>query len=199
MVPLRVATSGDEAIAAARDLGLPVALKIASPDVPHKSDAGGVLLNLATEAAVRAGFEQIGANVRRALPQARWDGVVVAPMIRGGVECILGVQRDPVFGPVVMFGLGGVLVELFRDVTFRVAPFTEADARAMIDEIKGAALLRGFRGQPPGEVEGLSRALVALSRFAYAHRDVVESIDINPLIVLPDRVVGVDARIRTIG
>jgi acyl-CoA synthetase (NDP forming) len=199
MAPLRWAANVDEAVTAARDLGFPVALKIASPDVPHKSDVGGVLLNLATEAAVRAGFKQIGVNMRRALPHARWEGAVVAPMIRGGVECILGVQRDPVFGPVVMFGLGGIFVEVFRDVTFRVAPFSEAEARAMIDEIKGATLLYGYRGQPPGDLAALSRALAALSRFAYAHREAVESIDINPLIVLPDRVVGVDARIQTIG
>ncbi|MFJ1258544.1 acetate--CoA ligase family protein [Cupriavidus sp. CuC1] len=116
---------------------------------------------------------------------ARLDGLLVAPMIKGGVECILGVQRDPVYGPVVMFGLGGVLVEAMPDVAFRMAPFDERDAHAMIDEIRGRRVLAGMRGQPPADVSALASALAALSRFAWANRDAVVSVDVNPFIVLP--------------
>lgn len=196
MVPAQMATSREETAEAAGDLGFPVALKILSPDIQHKTDAGGVLLNVPSEEAARDGFEQLYANARKHLPAARLEGVLVTPMIEDGVECIFGVQRDPVFGPVVMFGLGGVFVELFRDVTFRVAPFSEAEALGMIEETKAAASLRGARGRPPADLAALARALAALSRFAYAHRDSIEGVDINPMIALPDRVVGVDALIH---
>jgi acyl-CoA synthetase (NDP forming) len=110
---------------------------------------------------------------------------LIAPQIAGGVETILGVQRDPVFGPVVMFGLGGIFVEVFKDVTFRVAPFDASEARRMIGEIKGYALLEGVRGQPPADIDALAAALVQLSEFAGRHTATLESIDLNPFVVLP--------------
>jgi hypothetical protein len=170
-----------------------VALKVLSPDIIHKSDVGGVLLDLVSEEQVGRGFDDVLARVRSAAPAAQLDGVLVTPMIRGGVECIMGVQRDPIFGPVVMFGLGGVLVELFRDVAFGVAPFDETEALAMIRKTRGSKLLSGFRGRPAVDLNGLARTLARLSQFAYAHRDEIESIDINPVLALADGVIGVDA------
>jgi hypothetical protein len=125
------------------------------------------------------------AKAAAAKPGAKLDGVMIAPMISGGVECILGVQRDPVFGPVVMFGLGGILVEALRDVSFRLAPFGLAEARRMIDEIKARAVLDGWRGRPAADIDALAQALVALSQFAAAAGDKLDSIDLNPFVVLP--------------
>ncbi|MBL8383104.1 MAG: acetate--CoA ligase family protein [Burkholderiales bacterium] len=184
-MPCRHAASADEAAAAAAALGFPVVVKLSSRTITHKSDVGGVRLDLADAAAVRAAFDAVTASARRADPAAHVDGVLVAPMIRGGVECILGVQRDPVFGPVVMFGLGGVLVEALKDVSFRVAPIDEAEARAMVDEIRARRVLDGMRGAPPADVDALAAAIAALSRFAAAHADRLESLDLNPFVVLP--------------
>jgi acyl-CoA synthetase (NDP forming) len=193
MVNASPATSREQAIALARQIGFPVALKVLSPDIIHKSDVGGVLLDLVSEEQVGRGFDDVLARVRSAAPAAQLDGVLVTPMIRGGVECIMGVQRDPIFGPVVMFGLGGVLVELFRDVAFGVAPFDETEALAMIRKTRGSQLLSGFRGRPAVDINELARTLARLSQFAYAHRDEIESIDINPVLALADGVIGVDA------
>ena len=128
-------------------------------------------------------------------PEASLDGVLIAPMIKGGVECILGIHRDPVFGPVVMFGLGGVLVEALRDVSFRLAPFDEAEAHRMIDSIRARPVLDGWRGTPAADLDALAAALIALSHFAAAAGDHLESVDINPFVVLPrgQRAVALDA------
>lgn len=195
----RLARSADEAVAAADAIGYPAVLKIVSADIPHKSEAGGVLLNLADAAAVRAGYATIMANAFRHASAARIDGVLVARMIAGGVETILGVQRDPVFGPVVMFGLGGIFTEIMGDVTFRLAPFDEADALAMIRSIKGYPLLAGARGRAPADVPALARALSRLSAYAGENADTIRSIDVNPLVVLPEGqgVAALDALIVT--
>ncbi len=182
----RLATTPDDAVAAAAELGFPVAMKILSPDVQHKSEVGGVLLGLDTPAAVRAGFDTLRQRLLRAAPRARLEGVTVAPMVTGGVETILGVQRDPVFGPVILFGMGGVLVEVLQDFTLRLAPFGKAEAHAMIREVRGYPLLEGVRGQPRADIGALAGALAQLSVFAHAHADVLESLDINPFIVLPE-------------
>lgn len=194
-----LAASADEAASHATALGFPVVLKIASPDIAHKSDIGGVLLNLDTADAARAGFDTLTRRGAENAPDARLDGVIVAPMVTGGVETILGVQRDPVFGPVVMFGIGGVFVEVYRDVAFRVAPFGPAEARAMIDEVKGAALLRGARGRPPADIDALADALSLLSVYAHAQRDTIETIDINPFLALPEGGIAVDGLIVSRG
>jgi acyl-CoA synthetase (NDP forming) len=159
---------------------------VVSPDIVHKSDVGGVKLNIAGEDALRAAYAGIMDSVRRHCPEARIDGVLVAPMAPKGVECIAGVHCDPVFGPVVMFGLGGVFVEVLKDVSFRLAPFGRDVALEMIREIKGHALLQGARGAPPCDVGALADALAALSRFAHARRADFSSVEINPLLALPE-------------
>jgi acyl-CoA synthetase (NDP forming) len=186
VVPHRLVQTADEAAAAAEALGLPTVLKIVSPDVTHKTDMGGVALNLATPPAVRDAFEAVVARVRRAAPAAAIKGCLVAPMVRGGVETILGVQFDPVFGPVVMLGLGGIFVEALKDVTFRLAPFDEDEARRMIGELRALPVLKGTRGQPPTDLAALAQALAALSRFAAAQGPALSSLDINPFLVLPE-------------
>jgi len=197
-LPERLAHSAEDAERAAQGLGYPVALKIVSPDILHKTEIGGVLLDVADAAAVRAGYETLHRRAREAMPNARLDGVLVAPMApRGGVETILGARRDPTFGPVVMFGLGGIFVELLRDVAVRLAPVDLAEAHRMIREVKGHDLLGGVRGGPPCDVQALARALVQLSELAAAHADDVESIEVNPFLVLPGRAgaVALDAAI----
>ena len=163
-----------------------MALKIASPDIPHKSEIGGVMLGLDGAGRVEAAFDALMARAREKAPLARLDGVVAARMAPPGVETILGTSQDPVFGPVVMFGLGGVFVEVVRDVTLRMAPFDVDEARRMIGEIKAAAVLDGVRGQPAADKDALARALARLSDIAAANADTIHSIDVNPFIVLPD-------------
>jgi acyl-CoA synthetase (NDP forming) len=186
VVPHRVVASAAEAAAAGEALGLPAALKIVSPDITHKTDLGGVMLNLATAAELRHAFDTVTARVAKAAPAARLKGCLVAPMAGRGVETILGAHWDPVFGPVVMLGLGGVFVEALKDVTFRLAPFDETEARLMIAELRAAPVLGGMRGQAPADLDALARALVQLSRFAAAQGSRLKSLDINPFLVLPE-------------
>jgi acyl-CoA synthetase (NDP forming) len=181
----RLARTADEAATAFRAIDGPVALKIASRDIAHKTEIGGVLLNLGDADAVRAGFAELMRRADAAAPAAQVDGVLVAPYVSGGVETILGVKRDPIFGPVIMVGLGGIFVEVLKDVALRLAPVDKGDALSMIAEIKGRAILEGTRGQPPADTEALADALVNLSQFAAAHADEIESVDINPFLVLP--------------
>ncbi|HUF86803.1 MAG TPA: acetate--CoA ligase family protein [Thermohalobaculum sp.] len=190
----RLAATATEAEAAARAFGGPVAMKIASPGILHKTEAGGVKLGVPPERAAEAHAE-IMASARAYAPEARLDGVLVSPMVAGGVECILGARTDPVFGPVVMFGLGGVFTEVLRDVSFRRAPFGPATARAMIDELKGAALLTGARGSPPADLEALAGAIARLSLFAAAHAETIESVEMNPLLARPEGPMALDALI----
>jgi succinyl-CoA synthetase beta subunit len=189
--------SAREAARAARDFGSTVVVKVVSPDLPHKSEAGGVRLGITTpEAAARAYDEVTDAAVRYA-PEAVIDGALVSPMLSGGLETILGVVSDPVFGPVVMFGLGGVFVEVLRDASYRLAPFSVTEATSMIQEIRGRGLLHGVRGEPGRDVASLATALSRLSVFADEHRDDLDSIDLNPFLVMPEGAgsVAVDALI----
>jgi acetate---CoA ligase (ADP-forming) len=179
------------AIAAARDIGFPVVMKVLSADILHKSDAGGVVLGITDEEAAGLAFDAIHSRVRTAHPQARVDGVLVAPMVKGGVECILGVHRDPILGPILMLGAGGVNVELLRDVSFRVVPVDLAQARAMIVELKTSALFHGFRGAPLADVDALAQAILGLSNFAVAAGDSLEAVEVNPFAVLPQGQGGV--------
>ena len=192
-ISARGAGSAEEAAAAAAEIGFPVAVKVRSPDIVHKSDVGGVRLGVADEAEASAAFEAIVAACREAAPEARIDGCLVAPMVGGGVETILGVQRDPVFGPIVMFGLGGIFVEVLRDVTFRAAPFDKAEAHAMIRSITGWPVLTGVRDRPACDLDALAAALSRLSLFAAATEAAVESLDVNPFLVRPEGAVALDA------
>lgn len=193
MLPMRPAESAEEAVAAAEALGYPVAVKVRSAEIAHKSDVGGVALKLADAAAVRAAFARVTEAARAARPGARLDGVVVAPMARPGVEAIIGTSFDPAFGPLVMVGTGGVLVEVARDVALRVAPVDLATARQMIAETRLASLMRGVRGAPASDAEALARTVVALSEFAASAGDSLQSVEINPLFVTPVGAAGADA------
>ena len=187
-IPVVVETlvkSGADAAAAVEALGQPAAMKLVSPDILHKSEIGGVMLKVEPEDAAAA-YETLRERGRKHKPDAAIEGVVVAPMIDGGVETILGVKRDPVFGPVVVFGLGGVFVEVLQDVTRRLAPFGVEEALEMIREIKGYPLLEGVRGGPAADVDTLAEALSRLSVLAHENRDRIDSIDINPFLVLPE-------------
>lgn len=182
VVDHRLVKSPDEAAQALDALGGEIVLKVASPDIPHKSDVGGVALGLGRAEEVRKAFEALQARVRQAKPQARLEGALAARMVRGGVECIAGVHRDPVFGPVLMFGLGGVHVETLRDVSLRLLPVSRHEVRAMVGELRALPLLQGARGQPPADLESLVDALMALATFAEHAGESLESAEINPLL-----------------
>ncbi len=191
---VKVAKSEDEAVQFAREIGLPVVLKIVSPDVLHKSDVGGVKVNLKTEEEVRRAYNEIIESVRSRVPNARIVGVLIQEFAPSGVEVIIGLIRDPQFGPTVMFGLGGVFVEVFRDVSFRVAPLTERDAEEMISEIKGSKLLEGYRGAEPVDKRALVDALVRAGQIGVDHPEVKE-MDLNPVMAYPSGLKVVDARV----
>ena len=185
VAPERACATADAAVAAAEALGFPVVLKILSPDILHKSEIGGVLLNVASASAVRDGFATLIERAKQAAPEARIEGVLVAKQLSGGVECILGIQRDPVFGPVAMFGLGGIFVEVMKDVVLKQCPFGEDVAEQMIRSIQGAPLLLGARGKPPVDVKALAVMLSRLSVFAHQAGERLQSIDLNPVFALP--------------
>jgi len=191
-----LATTPDEAARFAAKIGFPVALKLASPDILHKTEVGGVLLNVPDADAARQGWQTIVTRARAAHPQADIRGVQVQPMVTGGQEVILGVKRDPVFGPLVMFGLGGVYVEALADVSFRLAPLSRQDAEEMISEVRSAKLLQGLRGAPPADRAALVEAIVRIGQLA-ADFPEIEELDVNPLMVLPAGrgALAVDARI----
>lgn len=177
--------SRDDPVAAARGLAYPLAVKIASADIAHKSEAGGVALGIRNAAELAAAVEQVTASARAHAPKARIEGVLACEMVTDGVEMLLGVIDDPVFGPTVALGLGGVAAEALRDVAYRVAPFDEAEARAMIAELRGARILGAFRNRPPADVEALARAVARVSQAAWSLRGRLAELDINPLFVRP--------------
>ncbi len=185
-VPERICASADEAVAAADRFGFPVVMKVLSPDILHKSEIGGVILDVRDAPAVRDGFTTLISCAKDRAPQARLQGVLVAKQITGGVECILGIHRDPVFGPVAMFGLGGVFVEVMKDVVFRRCPFGTDVAEQLIRSIRGTPLLFGARGRPPADVKALAEMLARLSVFAVQSGDRLRSIDLNPVFALPE-------------
>ena len=193
-----VATTPDEAAAQATAIGFPVALKLVSADILHKTEVGGVKLNLTSAAEVAAAAQDILASAKAARPDANIDGLLVSQMVTGGVETILGVHRDPAFGPVVTFGLGGILVELLKETVCAIAPVSFDEARSMIARIKTAALLTGYRGSEVHDVEALAHAIVDISHFVIQQRDRVASLEINPLRVMPGDggVIALDAVIE---
>jgi acyl-CoA synthetase (NDP forming) len=198
VVPTVLTRSADEAVAAAERMGYPVALKIESSDISHKSDVGGVALKLSTGEEVRDVYARILSETSRRAPNSKIDGVIVQRMAGEGVEMILGVKRDPLFGPVVLCGFGGILVEVLKDVAVGIPPLSRDQAQDMLKRLRGFGILGGLRGKPPADIDALCGAIVDLSRLASSLGDQLAGLDINPLIVLPkgNGVVAVDALVQ---
>ena len=188
------AKTREEAVKSAKRIGFPVAMKIVSPEVVHKFDVGGVKLDLTSERDVLESFNEIMRNVKSQLPKAGLEGVVVQEHVRGGRETIVGMRRDPKFGPLLMFGLGGIYVEAYRDVSFRMAPVRELGAYNMISQIRGSKILEGFRGQPPSDIKALAECIERTSQLALELEEVQE-LDVNPLVAFEKGCRAVDARI----
>jgi acyl-CoA synthetase (NDP forming) len=188
------ASSPEEALEVAERLGYPLALKVLSPHISHKSDVGGIALGIEDEESLKRAYDEMLSQVQEKAPDVPLEGFLLQRMISGGREVILGGKRDPSFGSVVMFGLGGVYVEVFDDVAFRVAPLTHEDAEEMITEVRGSRFLRGVRGEKPSDVEAVADCLLRLSQLLQDFPAVAE-VDINPLIVLEKGAKAVDARI----
>ncbi|UPK29920.1 acetate--CoA ligase family protein [Bradyrhizobium sp. 195] len=189
----RLAKTPEEAVLAALDLGFPVVLKIVSPDLPHKTEIGGVHLNLKNESEVREAFAAILAKIQAISPRPRIDGVLVQQMLKDGVEILLGAKVDPLFGPLVIIGIGGVFVELLRDTVTALAPVTKPEAILLLRMLKGRRLLEGFRGSKPVDIEALATVIALFSEFVADQADRIAEIDINPLICRGDQIVAVDA------
>jgi acyl-CoA synthetase (NDP forming) len=190
-----LATSPEEAVALSRKVGFPVVLKIVSPEVLHKSDAGGVKVGIKTASQVKKAYADIIVNVSGKFPGAKILGIAVQHMAPNGTEVIIGMTRDPQFGPTLMFGMGGILVELLKDVSFRVIPINRTNAKDMIQEIKSYKLLTGFRGQPPVDIEALEEMLIKVSHFIEDNPQIKE-LDLNPVFVYTEGAIAVDARIN---
>lgn len=188
------ARSKKEAVEIGKKLGFPVVLKVLSPDIIHKSDAGGVKIGLKSASQVGSAYTEIMNSARQKEPRAQIWGVTVQKMARPGIEVIMGMSKDPQFGPVLMFGLGGVFVEVLKDVSFRIVPLVRRDASEMISEIKGFPILKGYRGQEPANIQLLENTLLKLSEFVDANPDIKE-LDLNPIFAYKDDAVAVDARI----
>ncbi|WP_019379274.1 acetate--CoA ligase family protein [Virgibacillus halodenitrificans] len=188
-----LAITADEAVQHAKQIGFPVVLKIDSPDIPHKSDANAIRLNVRNEQEVRHAFSEINKNAKWYKPNAKINGVAVQEMLRDGVEIIVGVTNDTYFGPVIMLGLGGVFVEVFKDVSFRVSPLTRQDAMDMIEELKSSVILKGIRGRAPVDIEGIVEILLKVSALVSDYGEEIKELDINPLIVYEKGVVAADA------
>jgi acyl-CoA synthetase (NDP forming) len=195
-----IARTADEAAALAHVIGFPVVAKLASTSVQHKTEAGAVRLNLTSDSLVRRAFTDIMGAARKLAPADEIDGVLIQSMIEGGVETMIGVSDDPSFGPLVAFGLGGIHVEVLKDVGFRVAPLTDRDADELLYGIRGLPLLKGYRGHPPADIDALRELLLRVSQLAVGVPD-IEELDLNPVIALPPglgcRIV--DARIKVRG
>ncbi|MDP2766853.1 MAG: acetate--CoA ligase family protein [Candidatus Methanoperedens sp.] len=187
----QIAVSADEAIAVALHLGTPVAMKISSPDISHKSDVGGVVLNVRREE-VRTTYNEIISRIKKAAPDANIEGILVQQMAPPGHEVIVGLKKDAQFGHALMFGLGGIFVEVYKDVSFRVAPVDKSDALDMIAEIKGYPILKGIRGRKPADIDSITDVLVSVSEMA--EKENIIELDINPLIVSESGAIAVDAR-----
>lgn len=189
----KVATNEEEAVKFAQEIGYPVVMKIVSPDIIHKSDAGGVKVNIKNDEEAREAFNTIIENAKRYKSDANLWGVIVYKMLPLGKEVIVGMIRDPQFGPAIMFGLGGIFVEILKDVSFRVAPITKEEALDMIREIKAYPILAGARGEKPVNIDALAKFIVKVSQLAVELPEIKE-LDINPIFAYEDSAVAVDAR-----
>jgi acyl-CoA synthetase (NDP forming) len=194
VIETKLAKTKAEAVSISKKVGFPVVLKIVSPDIIHKSDIGGVKLGLANATQVGKAFTEIMAAAKKANKKADIQGVSVQKMARPGVEVIMGMSKDAQFGPVLMFGLGGVFVEVLKDVAFRIVPLNRRDAGQMIREIKGYPLLEGYRGQEPANITVLEDLLLKLSDFVDKNPKIKE-MDLNPIFAYKDRALAVDARV----
>ncbi len=194
VVEAKLARTKTEAVSLSKEMGFPVVLKIVSPDVIHKSDSGGVKLGLANAAQVGKAYSEILSAVKRHYSKAKIQGISVQKMVRPGVEVIIGMTKDAQFGPVLMFGLGGILVEVLKDVSFRIVPLAKRDAREMIKEIKGYPLLEGYRGQEPADIPFLEDLILKVSDFVDKNPEIKE-LDLNPVFAYKNRAVAVDARV----
>lgn len=191
---IKLARTKEEAVSHSKELGFPVALKIVSPDILHKTDVGGVKLGLNNEDDVGNAYDGIISMIKKQEPAAKIQGVSVQPMARPATEVIIGMSKDPQFGPVLMFGLGGILVEVLKDVSFRIVPLTKRDAREMIGEIKGYPILEGYRGQEPANIAVLEELLLKVSEFVDSRPEIAE-LDINPIFAYSDGALAIDARV----
>jgi acyl-CoA synthetase (NDP forming) len=183
-----------QAVKAAEKIGFPVVLKIVSPDIIHKSDIGGVVVDLKDASSVRTAYQQIMKNVKKHSPKVRVVGVLVQEMAPASTEVIVGSIKDPQFGPALMFGLGGIFVEVLKDVTFRIAPVSEEEAREMITEVKAYPLLKGYRNIPPADINAIIKILLSTSKLVMEHQEIKE-LDLNPIMVYEKGAKTVDARI----
>jgi acetyl-CoA synthetase (ADP-forming) len=190
----KLAGTATEAVKSADEIGYPVVLKIVSPDIIHKSDVGGVIVDLKNAREVRNAYRKILENVERHKATARIVGILVQEMAPSSTEVIVGAIKDPQFGPALMFGLGGVFVELLKDVTFRVAPINEQEAREMITEVKAYPLLKGYRNVPPADMDAIVKILLSTSKLVMDHQEIKE-LDLNPIMVYEKGAKTVDARI----
>jgi len=191
---IMVAETEDKAVRDAEEIGFPVVLKIVSPQVLHKSDAGGVLINIKDEEGVREGYRKILENVKAHVPDAEITGILVQEMAPNGTEVIVGSTKDPTFGPTIMFGLGGIFVEILKDVSFRLAPINRTDAEEMVKEIKAYKILEGARGMPPADQETIVDILLATSEMLMECPEIKE-LDMNPVLVYEKGAKIVDARV----
>ena len=194
VIETKLAKSMKQAVLISKDMGFPVVLKVASSDVIHKSDVGGVKTSLMNGAQVRRAYREIISSIKEKQPGAVIEGISVQKMARPGVEIIIGMSKDSQFGPVLMFGLGGILVEVLKDVSFRIVPLTRRDAREMIREVKGYPLLEGYRGQEPADIVYLEDMLLQISDFAEQTPEIKE-FDLNPIFAYQDGALAVDARV----
>jgi len=194
VVTTELAASKTEALSISQRLGYPIALKIVSSEIAHKSDAGGVKLNLETQQAVDMAYDEIMLSVRSKYPQASIQGVSVQKMARPGLEVIIGMYKDKQFGPIMMFGLGGIWVELLKDVSFKLTPLTRQDAAAMIQEIKAYPLLKGFRGSEPVDIPFLEETILKVAHLV-EQKPQIKELDLNPVFAYSNGAIAVDARI----
>ena len=194
VVETKLAKNQKEAVSLSRKMGFPLVLKIISPDVIHKSDSGGVKLSIKNVAELKKAYAEIIGAVRRQYPNALIQGVSVQKMVRPGTEVIVGTSKDPQFGPVIMFGLGGIFVEVLKDVSFRIIPVDRKDAHEMIEEIKGYSLLQGYRGKEPANISALAEIILKISNLIEENPQIKE-LELNPIIAYGDSAVAVDARI----
>lgn len=194
VVETRLARTEKEAVSLSRKIGFPVALKIASPDVTHKTDSGGVRLSLNSVAEIKKAYREIIEAVRQQYPKALIQGISVQKMVRPGTEVIVGTSKDPQFGPVMMFGLGGIFVEVLKDVSFRIIPVDRRDAQEMIEEIKGYPLLQGYRGKEPANIPALVEIILKISKLINENPQIKE-LELNPIFAYGDDALAVDARI----